>query len=764
MREYILERNGCRLRLQAITKRIVRVSYTAEAAFSTRKSLMLVDYPREEADFDITEINGSVCLSTGAMTVEIDTNTLACRYLNAEGKAVLKERAWRPRDLERIEVFRYEQDAETIVRQKTTQDGVRVDARRFGKRFDRYAYHTKLYIDFAKDEAVMGFGSHEEGYLNLRGRNRFLYQQNMKACVPFFWSTAGYGMLIDSYTDMTFHDDGYGSYIWTDVDDEMDYYVILGDGFDEIIHGYRYLTGSVPMPPRYSFGYCQSKERYKTADELIDIVREYRKREIPLDLIILDWKSWVGELWGEKEFDRSRFPDPKAMTEELHRLNAKLMVSIWPHMATGGSNYNEMKAAGMLLADESTYNAFEEKGRALYWKQANEGLYKYGIDAWWCDCTEPFEADWIDSPFKPEPEARQRMNVGEASTYADPEIMAAYSLLHSMGMYEGQRSVSDRRVLNLTRSSYAGQQRYGTFTWSGDISANWETLHKQIAEGLSFVSSGCPYWTLDIGGFFVKDWMQWYGDGHYNEGTADPAYRELYVRWFEYGAFLPMMRSHGTDFAREVWRFGEPGSREYEALCEAIRLRYRLLPYIYSLAYRVSAEDYTMMRPLAADFADDPRAIAIDDQFMFGPSLMVCPVYEPGATSRRVYLPEGRIWYDFYTGRVVPCGEQTVPAPFERIPVFVPGGSILPLGPVVQFSGERVESPLEIRVYAGRDAAFTLYDDDGETYACEQGTYGLRTLNWNDTERKLGISGAPYADGIYRCPDLRTQIFTPEEA
>lgn len=340
----------------------------------------------------------------------------------------------------------------------------------------------------------------------------------------------------------------------------------------------------------------------------------------------------------------------------------------------------------------------------------------------------------------------------------DPEFLSAFSLLHSKGIYEGQRSVSEKRVLNLTRSAYAGQQRYGTVTWSGDISANWETLHKQIAEGLSFVSSGCPYWTLDIGGFFVKDWMQWYGDGRYNTGTDDPEYRELYVRWFQYGTFLPMMRSHGTDFAREVWRFGNENSVEYQTLVDFIKLRYRLLPYIYSVAYEVMEKDGTMMRPLAADFMDDMKVRDINDQFMFGPAMMICPVYEKGCTSRKVYLPEKEIWYDFWTGKRVVSGWQTVDTPLSQIPVYVRGGSIIPMGPEIQYTGQVVDTPLDICVYPGADCTFTLYDDDGETYAYERGEYALRSITWDDAARTLRMAGEPFANGVYRCADWNTRI------
>jgi len=752
-------RNGQgKLRVSAPRPDIFRITYTKNEAFLRRESLMITCPRTDAVPLEIKESKGESFVSTGRVSLSISKPSLAITYRDASGRTLLAENPWRPREMEPVTVFKCRRDDGTYLRQRTTVDGVRVDARNFAREPIAEAYHTRLNFCFAPGEAVMGFGSHEEGYLNLCGRSRFLYQQNMKACVPFFWSTAGYGMLFDSYTDMTFHHDGYGSYLWTDADDEMDYYFVAGGGFDQVIGGYRFLTGKPPLPPRWSFGFCQSKERYVDQEELLKVAAEYRRREIPLDLIVLDWKSWPGELWGEKNFDASRFPDPARMTRTLHDMGVRMMISIWPHMAPGGRNHGELEEKGLLLLNRSTYDAFSPEARAVYWRQAEEGLFRYGVDAWWCDCTEPFEADWLDVPVKPEPEVRQRINTDEGKTYLDARCLSAYSLQHSRGIYEGQRSASHKRVLNLTRSSYAGQQRYGTITWSGDISANWETLHKQVAEGLSFVSSGCPYWTLDIGGFFVRDWMQWYGDGRYENGPDDPAYRELFLRWFQYGTFLPMMRVHGTDFAREIWRFGEKGDLVYDALVSFVALRYRLLPYLYSLAWRVTEEDYTMMRPLAADYPDDALAHWVEDQFMLGPALMVCPVVEPGATRRTVYLPNVSPWYDFWTGARVSGGMFEADTPLERLPLFVRGGSILPLGPVVQHTGVKVEEPLEVRVYPGADAEFTLYDDDGETYAYERGAFSKRTLHWSESERRLTVSGECFSGGIYACSQVHTII------
>ncbi len=345
--------------------------------------------------------------------------------------------------------------------------------------------------------------------------------------------------------------------------------------------------------------------------------------------------SWIGNHGPVNSGDKNRltqndFRIPRQMMEELHALNARLMVSIWPIMRRGGADWSELHERGLLLGNQATYDAFKSAARARYWEQANAGLFTHGIDAWWCDCTEPFEADW-QGAIKPEPEDQMRINTEEAKRYLDPEFINAYSLLHSQGIYEGQRAVTQsKRVVNLTRSAYAGQQRYATITWSGDIAANWETLRRQIPAGLNFCVTGLPYWTLDIGAFFVRKKPElWFWCGDYEQGVDDLGYRELYARWFQYGAFLPMFRAHGTDTPREIWRFGDPGEPVYDTLVKYLHLRYRLIPYIYSLAGQITHQAYTMLRMLPFDFRHDLDAYNIDDEYMFGPAFLVCPVTRP---------------------------------------------------------------------------------------------------------------------------------------
>jgi alpha-D-xyloside xylohydrolase len=466
-----------------------------------------------------------------------------------------------------------------------------------------------------------------------------------------------------------------------------------------------------------------------------------------------------------------RFPDPKAFTDELHKLGTKLMISIWPIMTGDCPNQRELLERGLMLGNQSTYDAFNEEARRCYWEQANRGLFVHGIDAWWCDCTEPFEADWSGA-VKPEPHARLAINTEQSKRYLDPGLINVYSLLHSQGIYEGQRRVTNaKRVVNLTRSSYAGQHRYATITWSGDICATWETLRRSIPEGLNFCATGEPYWTLDIGGFFIKnDPTLWFWRGDYDAGCrgltgpdltepdpkdtgcTDLGFHELYTRWLQYAVFLPMFRSHGTDAPREVWRFGEPGTPFYDAIAKYIRLRYQLIPYIYSLAAQVTLNSYTLMRAVALDYPDDTTTHDLTDQYLFGSAFLVCPVTKPmyyqrnsepirdSAKSREVYLPKGNRWHDFWTEKSF-AGGQTInaDAPLETMPLFLRAGAIVPMSPVMQFVDEIPDAPYEIRIYRGADGEFTLYEDAGDNYDYEQGGYALVKLSWDDNRGELTI-------------------------
>lgn len=762
-----------RLRVVFVTPSIARVTVTEGRPFKAHSSLIVETLP---APVTCSVEDGGECfnLKTGALLVRVSKESGALAYFDSEGKLLVREPERGGKWLTPKDVFRnvYRKDAKVAAGQSI--DGARANVEDFEKVFDRKAFEAKLEFVFSEGEALFGFGSHEEGYGNLRGRSRELYQQNMKAVVPYFVSTRNYGVLIDCYSLMAFHDDAFGSYVWAEVVDELDYYVIAGSTFDQVTEGCHVLTGRTPMLPKWAFGYTQSKERYVNAREMVEVVSEYRRRKIPLDVIVLDWKSWPnGNGWGQKSFDPVRFPDAKAFTDALHDMGARLMVSIWPIMMGDCPNQRELLDRGLMLGNQATYDAFSAEARQCYWEQANRGLFSQGIDAWWCDCTEPFEADWVGA-VKPEPHHRLTINTEQSKRYIDAGLISAYSLMHSKGIYEGQRRVTDaKRVVNLTRSSYAGQHRYATITWSGDICATWETLRRSIPEGLNFCVTGEPYWTVDIGGFFINnDPKLWFWRGDYSEGCrgltemmalepdpkdtgcTDRGFWELYTRWLQYGVFLPIFRSHGTDAAREIWRFGEEGTPFYDTIAKYISFRYQLLPYIYSAAAQVTLNSHTLLRPVALDYPDDTATHDLSDQFLFGPSFMVCPVTVPmyfGRNStpiedvektRSVYLPARTTWYDFWTGTSYKGGRTVqASAPLETIPLFVPAGSIIPLSPEAQqYVDEKPDAPYEIRVYAGANGTFDLYEDAGDSYDYERGAFSLIRLTWKQRVRQLIIA------------------------
>ena len=761
-----------RLRVAFVNAFIARITFIEGSTFKESQSFIITaaaNFP----NYRVTESLHSFLVVTDVLQIQVSKDTGAIQFLDGAGRRLLQEPRREGKTLKPKEVYRniYAKGAGSAMRSGI--DGARAEGVLSDRVLDRHAFEARLEFEFSDNEALFGLGSHEEGHGNLRGKSRQLYQQNMKAVVPYFVSTKGYGVLVDCSSLMTFHDDAQGSYIWADVVDELDYYFIAGGTADAVTRGYYFLTGKPPLLPKWSFGYVQSKERYVNAEEIFEVVREYRRREIPLDVVVLDWKSWPnGNGWGQKSLDPARFPDPQSFINELHGLGAKLMVSVWPIMTGGCENQKELLDQGLMLGDQSTYDAFQEPARRMYWDQANRGLFSNGVDAWWCDCTEPFEADW-NGAIKPDPIERLKINTSRSKRYLDEGLINAYSLMHSRGIYEGQRQATDRkRVVNLTRSSYAGQHRYSTITWSGDVSATWDTLRRSIPEGFNFCATGEPYWTLDIGGFFIKtDPSLWFWSGDYEKGCrgltdmeamdpdsgdtgcTDLGYWELYTRWLQYGAFLPMFRSHGTDAPREIWRFGEVGGLFYDIISKYIKLRYRLIPYIYSVAARISSDGMALVRAVALEFPEDTMTHNLLDQYFFGPSLMVCPVTAPmyygrnstpitgGDKTRSVYLPKSRAWYDFWTESPYDGGQQvTVNAPLETLPLFVPAGSIIILGAVMPYVNAVADSPYEVRVYGGADAVFLLYEDEGDTYNYEKGAYSLVRFSWDEDLAKLTIS------------------------
>jgi len=537
---------------------------------------------------------------------------------------------------------------------------------------------------------------------------------------------------------------------WSEVADQIDYYFISGENMDEVISGYRTVTGKAPVMPEWAMGFWQSRQRYTNQEELLDVVREYRKRNIPFDNIVLDWQYWPADKWGDHQFDVTRFPDPDGMIRTLHDdLNARIMISVWPKYYVGTENYEAMKSKGYLYMRNvemerrdwigylsTFYDAFNADARTAFWDQINIALYSRGIDAWWLDATEPDITSNL-----PMEERKAMMNptaLGSADRYFN-----AYSLVQAQGVYEGQRATDpENRVFILTRSAFAGLQRYSAANWSGDIAARWHDMAAQIPCGLNMSMSGIPWWTMDIGGFSVES-------RYHNPSPADlDEWRELMTRWHQYGAFVPLFRSHGEFPFREIYNTAPDNHIAYKTMVEYNRLRYRLMPYIYSLAGQAWLNDYTIMRGLTMDFSLDTEVFDIADQYMFGPSLMVNPVTEYKARSRNVYLPSAYGWYDVRTGRHYAGGTVIeADAPYEWMPLFAREGSLIPTGPDIQYTGEKEADPLTLWVYAGADGAFELYEDEGDNYNYEDGAYTLIPLTWNEAERTLTIGKR---EGEYR--------------
>ena len=683
-------------------------------------------------------------------------------FKNKNGEIVLKETS---HSLIEKGIYKYSSDSNPVIRAKQTANGEVSYIENFDKEIIDKAYEGRLSFSISEKEGIYGLGQHEDGIYNYNGKKEYLYQTNMKITIPFLISSKNYGVFIDTETSMIFDSEKEKMTFILDTTNELSYYVIIGENFEEIIKLLRNLTGRTPMLPRWAYGYIQSKERYNSSEELIDTVLKFKRAHIPIDCIVQDWYTWKEGLWGEKKVDKKRYPNIKELVDTLHKEHVKLMVSIWPNMAEGGANLKEFREKKLLLPNSNTYDAYNKEARKVYWTQCEEEWFSEGVDAWWCDNSEPFsDSDWNGKTKRPE-ELRYNLIVEESKKSINWTRLNSYGLMHSKGIYENWRKTnSEKRVVNLTRSSYISGQRYGTISWSGDTSAKWSTLKKQIVEGIKFSMSGMPYWTMDIGAFFtVKDkWENrgcncsdnsdplWFWNGDYNNGVEDFGYRELYVRWLQFGTFLPIFRSHGTDTPREPWNFGNEGEIFYDAILKFINLRYKLIPYIYSMAADININNATMLRSLMFDFAEDENVKELSDSFMFGKALLVCPVTEAmyyeadnlilsgTDKTREVYLPKGANWYDFWTNILYSGGQTlTCKATLDVIPLFVKAGSIIPVSSSISYADEKRGEVTEICIYCGKDAEFTLYNDDGDNYSYEDGNFAMIKLIYKENEKTL---------------------------
>lgn len=542
---------------------------------------------------------------------------------------------------------------------------------------------------------------------------------------------------------------------WSEMSKQLDYYFIAGDNMDDVISGYRTLTGKSQVMPKWAMGFWQSRERYKTQEELVGTLKEFRKRHIPVDNIVQDWSYWPEDQWGSHDFDTPRYPDPQAMLDSVHALHGRFMISVWPKFYTNTEHFKEFDKNGWMYRQAvkdglrdwigkgytySFYDAYAPGARKLFWQQMNDKLYskfKYGVDAWWMDASEPNVRDCTDIDYR-------KALCGPTALGSSTEFFNAYALMNAEAIYDGQRSVNpNQRVFLLTRSGFAGLQRYSTATWSGDIATRWEDMKAQISAGLNFSISGIPYWTMDIGGFcvenrYVKGQNVWDKTGTENEDNKE--WRELNARWHQFGTFAPLFRTHGQYPFREVWNIAPESHPAYQSILYYMKLRYRLMPYIYSMAGMTWLKDYTIMRPLVMDFTADANVNSIGDQYMFGPALMVCPVYTYKARSRKVYFPKAEGWYDFYSGKFLQGGvERSVDAPYERMPLYVRAGSILPVGPDMEYTEQKKADPVTLYVYAGKDGTFTLYEDEGTNYNYEKGAYATIPFSYNNATGTLTI-------------------------
>lgn len=604
-----------------------------------------------------------------------------------------------------------------------------------------------------RNDAIYGLGEQQEGKMIQRNVTLNMIQGNTDDYIPFFISVKGYGLFWDNYSPTVFKDTPEITSFKSDVGDCIDYYIMYGGNADGVIARMRDLTGQVPMFPLWTFGYWQSRERYKSQDELVGVVRKYRDLGVPLDGIIQDWQYWGNNyLWNAMEFLNSDFYDPKKMVDDIHGMNAHMIISIWNSFGPETKQYRELDKIGALMDFKTwpmsgsdkwpplldypsgvrVYDPFNPEARDIYWKYLNKGQFSLGIDGWWLDSSEPDHMD-----FKPS-DLDNRTYLGSFR-----KVRNAFPLMAVGGVYQHQRAVtSDKRVFILTRSAFAGQQRYASNVWSGDVTASWVALRNQISAGLNFSLSNIPYWNSDIGGFFLS---------RFRKRLDDAEYRELYARWMQFGAFCPMMRSHGTDAPREIYQFGKKGDKIYDAIEKSIRLRYSLLPYIYSAAWDITANQSTMMRALVMDFAADTKALDINDQYMFGKSILVCPVTtamyskntkEDFSTvgTRELYLPAGTSWYDFWTGEKFQGGQTLKKeAPVDIIPLYVRAGAVLPIGPDVQYAAEKKWDDLEIWVFEGANGSFTLYEDENDNYNYEKGAWSTIPFTWDNRKKTLTI-------------------------
>jgi alpha-D-xyloside xylohydrolase len=722
------EINSTALEVQFFSPSIVRIIKSPASRSFSKESLSVIKQPEKTA-FASRQQGDVVNLKTSQLNVSLNLKSGAVSFATATGRSLLAEK----------------------------EDGTFTPFNDAGN--STFTVSQAFALD--KNEAIYGLGQQQRGRMVQRNLTLNMIQGNTDDYIPFFQSVKGYGLFWDNYSPTVFTDKPEATSFKSDVGEGIDYYFMYGGHADGVIAQMRDLTGQVPMFPLWTYGFWQSKERYKSQDELVAVVRKYRELGVPLDGIIQDWQYWGNNyLWNAMDFLNVDFPAPQKMVNDVHKQNAHMIISIWNSFGPHTKQYREMDSIHALFnfatwpqsgsekwppnrdypSGVRVYDPYNPVAREIFWKYLNKGLLSIGIDGWWMDSSEPDHLDFKPSDF-------------DEKTYLGSfrKVRNAFPLMTVGGVYTHQRAVdSSKRVFILTRSAFAGQQRYGANTWSGDVTSSWNALRNQISAGLNFSLCGIPYWNADIGGFFLS---------RYRRKLEDPEYRELYARWLEFGTFTPMMRSHGADAPREIYQFGKKGDRVFDAIEKFINLRYRLLPYIYSTSWDVTANSSSMMRALMMDFPQDKTALDLNDEYMFGKSLLVHPVtnamyVKPGVSgrdsvqvedfttvkSKETYLPAGTDWIDFWTGEKSSGGNKVAKqTPLDIIPLYVKAGAVLPFGPSVQYAEEKKWDALELRIYPGADGQFVLYEDENDNYDYEKGAYSTIAFNWNERKKTLTI-------------------------
>lgn len=731
-------------RVEFFSPQTVRILSLPKGDSLITKRLVVNEHMPRYTQYTTEENEKELKFSTGELTVKFDRMEKAFSFYESQtGKLLLKEKGGK--------------QSRTFIRRHVAGENCLNVTQRFIP---------------TREEALYGLGQYQNGVMNYRGDSVLFLQANMDIVNPFLVSTNGYGILWDNYSSSKFRDDANGYSFDSEVADASDYYFVYGKDMNEVITGYRQLTGKAPMFGKWAFGFWQSKERYKSFDELEQVVKEYRHRGIPLDNIVQDWEYWGDKPhWNSLTFDTKNFGNPKETIDRLHtKYNVHFMLSVWPGFGPRTDIYKKLETIGALF-DEPTwagykvFDAYNPQARELFWQHLKTGLYDKGVDAWWMDATEPS----FKEGFTQLKQEEKTKSAGITYLGAFHRYLNVYSLELLRSLHEKLRRESDeKRVFILTRSAFASQQKYGTAVWSGDVTASWENFRKQVTAGLNLSMSGIPYWTSDTGGFFVTE-----RGAEFPEGLKSNSYKELYTRWFQFSAFTPLFRAHGTNIPREIWQFGEPGTPFYDTQLKYIRLRYELMPYIYSLSQKVTSEDYTLLRGLAMDFTADTQTYDIDNAYMFGTAFLVRPVLEPmclntsSAARTTTYLPvhKGKFWYNFWTGKAHEGGRfDTISTPLGILPLYAKGGSIVPMADVKQYATEYPDKKLEVRVFSGSDASFTLYDDEGDSYRFEKGACSHTVIKWNEAWQQLVIGKrAGSYPGMPLSISITVKLYTPDE-